>query len=349
MWRRVTSLFSGSGTWTFHPVPGRPNLLLQGNYYGLSVLELKAGKWSLRNSVEGFDYSARFVVALRKREVYISHEYRGVYGLKLDAGYRKVVEEKLYREPLKGKNAGLVGFQDSIFYYSREGIFVLQNFEDGFVRSEVLTESLKPENYVSGKMMEENQQLWFFTRESINRFQRGALSRELSLKSIPVAADLINAKSGYENITHISEDTFLLGVADGYLLLALSSVPLHEHEVFFKQAQAVSPNAPPIDLPLAAGGDIPAMAHNMHFRSPWIFPNLPREAIPWKYVHFWGIMLRKTYLATLFGYSDPGTPPGWPLYFIYWVEGCLFTFSTGRIPGIIAEKPEFNTRKANGA
>lgn len=264
--RRATPLFSGSGTWTFYPVPGRPDLLLQGNYYGLSVLEAKNGAWSFRNRVEGFDYSARFVVAQRKGEVYISHEYRGIYGLKVDADYREVTEEKLYEQPAKGKNAGLVGFQDSVLYYSREGIFTLQDFDAGFLRSASLSENLNPKNYLSGKMMEENQQLWFFTQEGINRFQRGALSSALSFKSIPVGADLINAKSGYENITHIAGDTFLLGVADGYLMLALSSVPPNEHEVFLKQARASSPDGSPMDLPLAAGGEIPAAAHNLHFR-----------------------------------------------------------------------------------
>lgn len=264
--RRVRPLFTDSGTWTFYPVPDRPDLLLQGNYYGLSILESRGGKWSLRNRVEGFDYSARFVVSLKKGEVYISHEYRGVYGLQLDADYRRVEVEKLYSEPAKGKNAGLMGFQDSIFYYSREGMFTLRDFESGFSPSETLNENLKPEDYVSGKMTQEDQQLWFFTREGIDRFQRSALSSELTLKSIPVAADLVNAKSGYENISHIAGDTFLLGVADGYLLLAASSIPPHEHQVLLKQAKAISPSGPPIDLPLAAGGEIPAAAHNLRFR-----------------------------------------------------------------------------------
>lgn len=263
---RISPLFSGSGTWTFCPVPGRPDLLLQGNYYGLSVLKLENGKWSFRNKVEGFDYSARFVVALREGEVYISHEYRGIYGLKVDADYRKVTHEKLYEQPAKGKNAGLVGFQDSVVYYSREGFFTLQDFDSGFLRSASMGEDVHAENYLSGKITAEDQQLWFFTREGINRFQRSALSSTLSLQSTPVASDLINAKSGYENITHIAGDTFLLGVADGYLLLALSSVPSHEHEVLLRQARAYSPDGPPIDLPLAAGGEVPAGAHNLHFR-----------------------------------------------------------------------------------
>lgn len=264
--RSASPLSTASGTWVFHPVPGRPELLLQGNYYGLSVLELKNGEWAFRNKVDAFDYSARFLVARSGPEVYISHEYRGVYGLKLDADYRRVVEQQLYDRPAKGKNAGLVGFQDSIYYCSREGVFVLEGFSSGFRYSEELSEGLKSDNYVSGKMTQEDQRLWFFTKKSINYFQRGALSDELLPLSTSVSADLMSAKSGYENITHISGDTFLLGAADGYLLLALSAIPPHEHRLYLKAAQAYPAEGKSISLPLAAGGDIPATAHNIHLR-----------------------------------------------------------------------------------
>lgn len=264
--RKATSLLSSNGTWMFHTLPNRPDLLLQGNYFGLSVLELKNGRWGLRNKVEDFDYSARFLVARKDAEVYISHEYRGVYGLRLDADYRRVKDQRLYEYPEKGKNAGLVGFQDSVYYYSRKGIFVLEDFVMGFRRSEALSELLDPEKYLSGKMTQEDQRLWFFTQESIDYFQRGALSDDLLRTSTAVSADLVSAKSGYENITHIGGDTFLLGTADGYLLLALADVPMHEHQVYLKQAQASPAEGNPINLPLGEGGDIPALAHNLHFR-----------------------------------------------------------------------------------
>src|SRR5690606_1524298 len=48
------------GTWGVKVMAQRDDLVLQGNYNGLSVLEKENGHWSLRNIIEGFDTSSRF-------------------------------------------------------------------------------------------------------------------------------------------------------------------------------------------------------------------------------------------------------------------------------------------------
>ncbi|WP_273447166.1 LuxR C-terminal-related transcriptional regulator [Neolewinella agarilytica] len=253
------------GTWGFVPVPGRPDLLLQGNYFGLSVLTLTSGRWLFRNKVDGFDYSARFLAASAESEVYISHEYRGVYGLKLDEDFRKVTDLKLYNTPEKGKNAGLTSFQDGVVYFSRDGVFTLQDFDGGFQRSAPLSNSISKTEYTSGKMTAEAKRLWFFTAESISFFHRGALSDDLQRQTIPVPSRLIDAKSGYENITPIGGDTLLIGTADGYLQLALSAVPLHQHQLYLTSATALPAAGNPIPLALGEEGEIPFEDHSVTF------------------------------------------------------------------------------------
>lgn len=263
---KAAPLFSDNGgTWQIELVPGNPNLLLQGNYSGLSVLELKAGRWAFRNRVEGFEYSARFLAAHSEEEVYISHEYRGVYGLKLDADYRKVMDITLYETPLKGKNAGLTRFQDSVVYFSRDGVFTLNDFNSGFRRSKTLSETIASSEYTSGKMTADGNRLWFFTNESISFFHPGALSDALQRQTIPVPARLIDAKSGYENIAQIGRDTLLIGTADGYLSLALSAVPLHQHQLHLTSAKALPAVGSPIVLSLEEEGQVPYEGHSLQF------------------------------------------------------------------------------------
>jgi AraC family chitin signaling transcriptional activator len=265
---KAVPLFSGNGgTWQIEPVPGNPNLLLQGNYFGLSVLELKAGRWEFRNRVEGFEYSARFMATHSGEEVYISHEYRGVYGLKLDADYRRVTDMTLYDTPLKGKNAGLIRFQDSVVYFSRDGVFNLTDFDTGFQKSKTLSETVVRSEYTSGKMTAEGNRLWFFTNESISFFHPGAVSDALQRQTIPVPARLIDAKSGYENISQTGRDTFLIGTADGYLSLALSAVPLHQHQLHLtsaKSLRAATTDGPSL-LSLEEEGQVEYKDHSVQF------------------------------------------------------------------------------------
>ena len=253
------------GTWTFQPIPDHPDWLLQGNYRGLSVLERGPNGWRLRNTVEGFDLSARYLVLRQDKKAYVSHEYRGVYGLQLDADYRRVEEEILYPDPMKGKNAGLAAFQDSVYYYSREGIYVLTGFREGFRRSEALSAAVPPEGYVSGRLNPVDGRLWFVHADGLGYLQQGALRESLGRTDVALAADLIDAPMGYENISPIGRDTLLIGTADGYLTLARAAVPLQQHELFLTGLSRLSEQGEPEPLPITEGTTLPHSSRNLTF------------------------------------------------------------------------------------
>ena len=48
-------IYSESGTWEFNTHPNHKNILIQGNYNGLSVLEKNNGEWYFKNKIKGFD------------------------------------------------------------------------------------------------------------------------------------------------------------------------------------------------------------------------------------------------------------------------------------------------------
>lgn len=261
----ATALSSFGGTWDFQAIPGRPDLLLQGGYFGLSVLELKNGQWQFRNKIMGFDYSARFMGFSREAALYVSHEYRGVYGLKLDDDLRRVVEQKAYATPAKGRNAGLLSFQDEVYYFSKEGIHLLQDFDRGFRRDSVLSNMVKAADFTSGHMTSTKDRLWFFTQSGINFLHQGALSHQLQLRKFPISAELVNAKAGYENVTVLGLDTLLIGTADGYLVLNMPSDQFPPHEIHLTRAVSSSHQLPTRQLPLGEGGDVPFKANNLSF------------------------------------------------------------------------------------
>jgi hypothetical protein len=61
----------------FETVPNQRGLLLQGNYYGLSVLSKINNQWTFRNKIAGFDYSSKYFEIMNNLNVFVSHEYKG--------------------------------------------------------------------------------------------------------------------------------------------------------------------------------------------------------------------------------------------------------------------------------
>ena len=65
------SLITGTyGSWTFRK-SNTNNLIFEGNYNGINVLEKKNNRWTLRNSLEGYDISARFFEVSDNNEIYV--------------------------------------------------------------------------------------------------------------------------------------------------------------------------------------------------------------------------------------------------------------------------------------
>lgn len=262
---RASFLFNENGVWTFTPVPGKPNKILQGTYKGIWLLEKQAGSWRPVHQIEGFDFSSRFQAMPNAREVYVSHEYRGVFGLQLDEELKRVTSRKDYATPDKGKNAGIISFRGDVYYYSADGLFQLKGFQEGFAREDTIRPAFSAENYTSGKMTVTEERLWFFGAQNFSFLHPGSLTQQLQRQTVPVPAELLNAKSGYENISSVGTDTLLIGTADGYLLLAIAAVPLHQHELYLSEALAADRTGTQVSLPLSGDANVSYTNNNLTF------------------------------------------------------------------------------------
>lgn len=225
-------IFANSGTWKLEKVPGHPELLMQGNYFGLSILENKNGNWIYRNKISGFDYSSKYFEITKSLEVYVSHEYKGVFRFQLDKNLTKTDKFETYKNPTKGKNASLTQFNDNIYYSYKEGIFKLNKKTKQFEKEETLSDVFKKDDYTSGKLMVDNSnRLWFFTKNYINYFSFGKLSSQLKHNIVPIPSSLTNSMLGYENITQISNSIYLIGTTDGYYTLNIDELKFNKYKI----------------------------------------------------------------------------------------------------------------------
>ena len=226
------NIFSASGTWKFEMVPNQKGLIVQGNYFGISVLSKIDSEWVFRNKITGFDYSSKYFEISTNLEVYVSHEYKGVFRLELDSKLLKTKPFFTYTTPTKGKNASLTKFNDAIYYANKDGIFKLNGKTKQFKKDPLLSSVFEQDQYVSGKLIVDNSnKIWLFSKNYIHYFSMSKLSNQLKQNTIPIPASLTNSMLGYENITQISNSDYLIGTTNGYYILNLNDLNFKNYQI----------------------------------------------------------------------------------------------------------------------
>lgn len=226
------NIFPMSGTWKFEAVPNHKELLLQGNYYGISVLMKKDQEWIFRNKISGFDYSSRYFEIANGFDVYVSHEYKAVFRLQLDSKFMRTKLFVTYSTPTKGKNASLTKFNGIIYYANKEGIFRLNPKSKQFEKDNLLSSVFEKDEYTSGKLIVDNSnKIWLFSKNYIHYFSLSKLSNQLKQNVIPIPASLTNSMLGFENITQISDSNYLIGTTDGYYVLNINDLSFKNYSV----------------------------------------------------------------------------------------------------------------------
>ncbi|MHA3787187.1 helix-turn-helix and ligand-binding sensor domain-containing protein [Flavobacterium hauense] len=263
---RASQIFSASGTWKLEKHPTNANLLLQGNYHGISVLEKSAGGWKFRNWIKGFDYSSRYFETLGKNDIYISHEYKGVFRIVTDKDFTKAIKFVAYKSPEKGKNASLSKFNNDIYYASKDGFFKVDAKTRNFVKQEQLSKVLTKDEYTSGKLTpDSSDKLWFFTKDYINYFSAGKLNAELKHNIISIPSSLTNSMLGFENITQITPSIYLVGTTDGYYTLNINELSFNTYNISITNIAINTLNQSAVSRAISTEGSFKYKENNLNF------------------------------------------------------------------------------------
>lgn len=221
----VKSIFNQSGTWKFSTLPNRKDILIQGNYYGLSVLQKVNNQWGFRNKIKGFNNSAKSFEITNGREVYVNHEYKGIFRLFLDNALTQTKPVYTYSYPKKGINSGLVKFNGVIYYAYKGGVFKLNAKTRNFEKDAFLSAIFEKDQYKTGQMVvDKANRLWMFTQNSIHYITESKLSNQYKDNSIPITASLANAMLGYENCTQVGKSKILIGTSNGYFTVNFKEI-----------------------------------------------------------------------------------------------------------------------------
>ncbi|MEJ1223553.1 triple tyrosine motif-containing protein [Sediminicola sp. 1XM1-17] len=233
---KATKISDYPGTWDIKRIGTDPNLLLQGNYSGLSVLEKKKGQWTFRNKISGFDISSRFFEFVNDYQLLVNHEIKGIYTLDIDTKFEKIVGQK--SEPSFGFGSSLVTYDDTIWYTSNNaaGVYSYNILEGNFQKDTLLSSHFYPrEDGVLGTLIsdQETGKLWGFANNNLIYITPGKFNSKPQAVRIPITAALRRSLgvSGFEFMKHLNGDSYLIGASDGYMILNLDKVIHKTYEV----------------------------------------------------------------------------------------------------------------------
>lgn len=260
------NIYNQSGTWKFQVAPNNPNIVLQGNYSGISLLINQNNKWQYKEKVKGFDYSTRFFEITPNLDVFVGHEYKGIFKIKLNHELNKVIDFKIYDKPTKGKNSSLIKFRNQILYTNKYGVYKLNSKKNEFEIDSLLTKSILNDEYVSGKLVvDQSENLWMFTKNYIHYFTPNKINNQLKEKLIPISSSLTNSMPSYENITQLSKNEYLAGTVDGYFILSLNDLVHEKYAVTITKILLNKRSETPTNISLEKNGSFKSDENNVTF------------------------------------------------------------------------------------
>ncbi|WP_299325403.1 two-component regulator propeller domain-containing protein [uncultured Maribacter sp.] len=264
----ATKISEVSGTWDIQSIENKQELLIQGNYKGLSVLEQIGDKWQYRNSIDGFDSSSRFFEFVGENHLLVNHDYKGIFDLQINPEYKRVV--KLNSRESKGNGSSLVRFKGDILYSTINGVFKYNINQHEFLIDSVLTSKFfNADERIIGILQATNnfERLWGFTNDNIITVSNGYLSKEPQTVKISIPNFFRRSMGilGFESIVHIDKDLYLIGISNGYVTLDLSEVKQSDYQIMINSVSGKSNEVPKIDISLQDNQELEYSENNVSF------------------------------------------------------------------------------------
>ncbi|MUP43697.1 histidine kinase [Gramella aestuarii] len=215
---RAIKVMDRLGTWLVKEYS--EDVFVQGHYFGISFFKSNGQDFEVLPMLENFPHSSKFIEIDENLDLWVSNEHKGVFRLEINdslTGYTQIENYKFPGE--SGITSSIFRFNDSLYYSSRDKIYRFDRGTDQFTGNNKLNNLIAGLERVSGKMISLNgdRKLWGFAKDGIFSIQPSLLNEDYSLDFTFIDQDFRNIAVGYENISSLARENYLLGIANGYL------------------------------------------------------------------------------------------------------------------------------------
>ena len=228
----ATKISSIQGTWSIKPIKGRTDILLQGNYNGLNILEKKGTTWSFKNKIENFNISSRYFELHNTNEIFVNHEYKGLFRISIDSDFSEAISIDKMNVSQESKS-GIVLYNNQLFYANQEGVYKYDTSSKEFTKDTIYSTFYAAEDYVSGVMINDDlhNRLWGFSKENICYATPGTLSNVPVINKFPLPLEIRKNIAGYENLLEINDEEYLIGTSNGYIIMDVNKFEQKNYDI----------------------------------------------------------------------------------------------------------------------
>ena len=252
------------GAWTHKSIDR--NTILVGTYDGVHLLKRINGVWNYSFKINGFDISSRYLEIISTNEILISHEYKGVFKLKLSNDltnfeYFKILSVK------RGRHSSLAKLNNSIYYLSPDGMFEFNSNSEEFLPLPLSSKLFNDDSYLSGKMnLDEKNRIWIFFEKNIVLLEKNIFDSSFSVQKIPIHSDLRSSNLGFENVGDLNDGSYMVGTTNGFLTLTLTDYVIPESDLYLSQITTFDPDQQIGLLPINPFERLTTSSNNIRFQ-----------------------------------------------------------------------------------
>jgi DNA-binding CsgD family transcriptional regulator len=255
------------GTWDIKTINKRTDLLLQGSYDGLYVIQKLNNVWILRNKINGFDLSSRYF-EIYDNHIFVNHEYKGIYKIKIDEDFINAVGVEKIAGIGKEIKSSIVKYNNNLLYSFKGGVLKYNTTENTFTKDSILSLLFKEEDYISGKLIynDKANTLWAFSKNNLNYISPGKLSGIPKINTIAFSNSIPKGLAGFENNTFLENQKYLIGTSNGYIIADLNKLPNKTYKIAINSITKQSIDSSSINVNITEEGFFKNNENNIEFK-----------------------------------------------------------------------------------
>lgn len=207
------------GCWKVLPHPTLPDTYIVGTYLGLGILKGSDNTF-VYQALDGFSESSRVMEFDAYNNLWMSHGYKGVYRITLNDAASSIDRVKFFgtAEGLPSEsNNEVFKINDQIAVAGIDRVYKYNSGSGKMVPYEQWNKFFPLHTQISKIFNNTSNSYYLFSGGRLHKaaFQNGRFQEFDSNLFLPIEGSFLSA---FENISFISDDLFVIGAADGFVL-----------------------------------------------------------------------------------------------------------------------------------
>ena len=212
---KIMKISRREGAWTFLKL--NKKIMLAGTYTGLSVFERVGNQWKFRNDVEGFNESSRNIQLDKDGYIWISHWYKGIFRLKLNANFTKVNDIKSFNSKngfLANNAVNLFKLKNNIVFTTDSGLYRYNDRNNKFETDSRYSNFFPEKRRVDALYQDQGDNIWYYSNQhaGVYRSQEDGTFKNIAAPFSQLTGKIIN----FEHINTLDKKNDVIGIESGF-------------------------------------------------------------------------------------------------------------------------------------